>query len=190
MSGAKALLFHGTSCPFFPAFSAALLAPILLTPTTSSPLAWRFICNHKPQQEDHSMFASSIASSAQQNIASFQAQQQQKAQQQFQSLAAQFQSGGLSTAQINVASQETLPSSSSETSPSAPPTSEQNGPEHSHHHHLHMDPGGGGTLLQVLDPLTSSNSPSSAQQAYATLGQDSTASDQSASQSSTLSLTF
>jgi hypothetical protein len=136
------------------------------------------------------MFASSIASSAQQNIASFQAQQQQKAQQQFQSLAAQFQSGGLSTAQINVASQETLPSSSSETSPSAPPTSEQNGPEHSRHLHLHMDPGGGGTLLQVLDPLTSSNSPSSAQQAYATLGQDSTASDQSASQSSTLSLTF
>jgi len=135
------------------------------------------------------MFASSIASSAQQNIASFQAQQQQKAQQQFQSLAAQFQSGGLSTAQTNVASQETLPSSSSETSPSAPPTSEQNGPEHSRHLHLHMDPGGG-TLLQVLDPLTSSNSPSSAQQAYATLGQDSTASDQSASQSSTLSLTF
>src|SRR5580698_4152297 len=135
------------------------------------------------------MFASSIASSAQQNIASFQAQQQQKAQQQFQSLAAQFQSGGLSTAPTNVASQETLPSSSSETSPSAPPTSEQNGPEHSRHLHLHMDPGGG-TLLQVLDPLTSSNSPSSAQQAYATLGQDSTASDQSASQSSTLSLTF
>ena len=51
MSGAKAPLFHGTFCPFFPAFSAALLAPILLTPTTSSPLAWRFICNHKPQQE-------------------------------------------------------------------------------------------------------------------------------------------
>jgi len=136
------------------------------------------------------MFASSIASSAQQNIASFQAQQQQKAQQQFQSLAAQFQSGGLSTAQTNVASQETLPSNSADTSPSAPPTSGPEGPEQFHHRgHIHMDPGGS-TLLQALDP-EASTSPSSAQQAYASLGQDSlTASGQSASQSSTLSLTF
>jgi hypothetical protein len=57
------------------------------------------------------MFASGVTSSAPQSIASFQLQQQQRVAQQFQSLAAEFQSGGLSTAQSTALTDENLPAS-------------------------------------------------------------------------------
>ena len=143
------------------------------------------------------MFASGISSSAQQNIASFQAQQQQKIQQQFQSLAAEFQSGGLSTAQTTALQQENLPTSgssvtsgSSATTPtSSSPSCAQSAPAHWHHRpHIRMDSDSSNSDSQTTDPLEQmfSGDSSSAQQAYSTLG--STPANTSATQSVSLTV--
>lgn len=119
------------------------------------------------------MFASGISSSAQQNIASFQAQQQQKIQQQFQSLAAEFQSGGLTTAQASALEQQNLPSSGSSATPTgSSPSCAQSQPAHWHHRpHIRLDSDSNSSDSQTTDPLEQlfSADPSSAQQAYGTL---------------------
>jgi hypothetical protein len=151
------------------------------------------------------MFASGISSSAQQNIASFQAQQQQRAQQQFQTLAQQFQSSGLSSAQTTALSDQSLPANAtataqagaSQTGVSQTGDSQScghSGASHFHHRlHIPVDPGSSSTSNQALDDLGSelpSASPSTAQQAYSSLGQNLPQAPEIGTQSSGVSLTF
>ena len=157
------------------------------------------------------MFASGILSSAQQNIASFQSQQQQKIQQQFQSLAQQFQSGGLSTVQTTALAQQNLPLAGSSPTPasgststaassiSAPGTSSsqacaQSDRPHWHHRpHIHMSNDASDNSDQGLDLLgsnLSSTDPSSALQAYNTLGVNASPSTPAGTQPSNVSVTF
>ncbi|HTW59329.1 MAG TPA: hypothetical protein VMD99_14450 [Terriglobales bacterium] len=125
------------------------------------------------------MFASAISASAQQNIASFQNQQQQKVAQQFQSLAAEFQSGGLSTAQTSVLQQQSLPTSATSIAPAADPEStasgsgsQSGGLNFDHRLRIPMEPGSSNNSGQAIDSFGSPVNPSTAQQAYSTLGQN------------------
>jgi hypothetical protein len=124
------------------------------------------------------MHASGINSSVNQNIASFQAQQQQRAAQQFQSqiqtIGEQFQSGSLSTAQASALSEESLPAATSTTpaSDSQSDTSSCGGSHFNHRPHINVD--SSNTSSQALDPLSPAlqSMPSSALQAYSAVGQN------------------
>jgi hypothetical protein len=107
------------------------------------------------------MFTSAINGSANQNLATFQAQQQQGVAQQFQSLAQQLQSGNLPEAQTSNA-------------PSNPPSNIETGPaQWDHRLRIPMEPGSDNTSSQAVDPLSPLHSmPSSAVEAYSSLGQN------------------
>ena len=121
------------------------------------------------------MFASGISASAQQSIASFQGQQLQKVQQQFQSLASEFQSDNLSATQTTALSSQSLPASATTTAQSMDLLAgATGGPAQYHRVNIRMDPGSSNTSSQSRDPFGSdldSVNPLSAQQAYSTLGQ-------------------
>jgi hypothetical protein len=122
------------------------------------------------------MFASGVSASAQQSIASFQGQQLQKVQQQFQSLASEFQSGSLSATETTALSSQSLPASATTTAQTMDPLAgATGGPAQYHRIQIRMEPGSSNTSSQSLDPFGSnldSVNPLSAQQAYSTLGQN------------------
>jgi hypothetical protein len=110
-----------------------------------------------------------LNSIANQNIINFQAQQP-KVQQQFQSLAQEFQSGSLSEAQTSSLSEETLPT----TVPSSLAQSDvQNDGKHPNFRkHIRIDGGSEGTSSGATQDLGQQASPSAAVQAYNNLGQN------------------
>jgi hypothetical protein len=155
------------------------------------------------------MFTSAINSSINQNLATFQGQQQQRVAQQFQSLAQQLQASNLST-QTSALPEESLPASATSTpaSPAAQETFEpgaasnaETGPARwVHRLRIPMQPGASSTSSQAIDPLLPElqSMPTSAVQAYSSLGQNlqqlglnnDAAASEVAAQTSTMSVTF
>ena len=133
-------------------------------------------------------------SNANQSVINFQPQQQ-KTQQQFQSIAQEFQSGDLSAAQTSTLTEEALPNTAQNSS--SRPGAQNNGTESNLRRHIRVDWGSEGTASQAATDLGQQASPSAAAQAYnsggqnlqqAELGSDLT-STQMAGEISSLSLT-